>query len=196
MSASSRGCQRIPAAICDSCWPLLTPNTVMQTSYTNWRAIEKLHATDDQYTVGYHSTLLSKNHLHSVSSQIICLHNLQPSYSYKLSLSSYTSQVSLFTIFAHWKTVLIPENQSENVTYRQNKACSCFKLQSKQTYGIRQIQFNSLVWGLLRLAPLMLSIFFWRLNRVHCEEVWAVEWCTWSHSQSPTQTLWWNWRGN
>ena len=49
------------------------------------------------------------------------LHNFQPSYS-RCSRSSYSSQVSLVTIFTHWKTVCtlpVLESilQSENVPY-------------------------------------------------------------------------------
>ena len=66
--------------------------------HTNRRGIEKsLHMTNTASAIQ-----LSKNlscHLCSVRSQV-CLHNLQLSYS-KLSRSSYFSQASLLTVFAH-----------------------------------------------------------------------------------------------
>ena len=103
-------------------------HTFMHSSYTNRRGIEK--------SLGMINTpsaiQLPKNlscHLRSVISQG-CLHNLKPLYS-KLSCSSYSSQASPFTVIVHWKTVLVRESLSVNVTNRPHVACCCVKLQSR-----------------------------------------------------------------
>ena len=98
----------------------------------------------------------------------------------KLSRSSYFSQASLsllsspiVKLCSFWKGTghCSCSLQSENIPYRPHAACGCVcvKLQSKQTYRIRmygytagQLQktpLNSLLWGSLRLAPIIHTLF-------------------------------------
>ena len=106
---------------------------VMHSSYTNRRGIEKsLRTINTLSAIQLGQSENPYHFLHSVISQVStppkCL-----------------SSLSLPTLL-----VLESHLQSENVTYCPHAACSCVKLQSKQTYGTH----NSLVWGSLRLTPI------------------------------------------
>ena len=128
----------------------------MHSSYTNRKGVEKSLRMINTLS----AIQLSKNlshHLRSVSSQV-CLHNLQPAYS-KLSCSSYSSQASLFAVFAHWKTVVILQSLSENVINCMRCTVALNYSLSRHTEYIQQIYnenpaFNSLVLGSLRLTPI------------------------------------------
>ena len=117
-------------------------HTYMHSSYISRRGIEK--------------SLCMINTLSAIpatvkGSQPPCVFCKQPGLSselvalvqYRCWRSSYFSQASLIALFTHWKTVctllLVLESisQSKNVAYRPYAACSCVKLHSKQTYGIR-----------------------------------------------------------
>ena len=104
--------------------------------------------TPSKYTVSY--STVKESQPPSVFCKVACLHNFQLSYS-KCSCSSYSSQASVLAVFAHWENVhklfvLKSSLQSENVIYRPYAACSCIKLQHKQTYGICMTDNNTYIY--------------------------------------------------